>query len=183
MHAYDEYLATLPKVARIDLRTNRKVMVSLYTNKTVNKSLFDPTKGVISGRTQNFLDLIGARSFDIKNATDIVLVRFAVQLFNLDLELCSTEQELKNGTLVFRQLATKIKNSYFVYKVYATGQIRQAWTGGGYYTGARVDHYRLKSPKPYTASSVPSINLIETYAASMTEMIRKYEKKLAKMNK
>lgn len=189
--SYADYLETLPKVPRIDLRSGKKVNINPYSRKAQNLPLYDEKKGNITGGVKNFLDMIGALPFDVHAALNYVIKSYRDALYTGGLELISTPRQLQNGTLVFKQHGTVRKintlyasrgEAYEVYKIGANGQIRQA-TVREFDSGTTFesDHYRLKSPQPATDKFGPGSALIATYIAAMVEMKAKYLKKMAQM--
>jgi hypothetical protein len=101
------------------------------------------------------------------------------------LDFDPSEGKIKNGTLtwmVSRKSPINGRSYTTRYNIYANGQIR--WEGANSpYSAGDPSTSPLRSPKPRMKAGDPVGSLVMIYKASMEELLSKWKKSLAKMEK
>jgi hypothetical protein len=171
-----------------DVLANEVVVITSWQDQEMYAkqgfTLYDPVKKVVLGKVSNFLADIDADENDIRQAFDSTIDFFGGTFLTVGLELISTEREKKNGTIVLKQLNTERNfrrvgggSSYYIYKIYANGQIRQELVNRrSSFCFDRV-HYRLASPEPTMRHGKSFFSLATTYDNAVWEVLAKYNSK------
>ena len=162
----------------------KKLQGGAYYRPKFTPSPTDASLGEIRGSVKDWMDAMKITPQDIEKA---VARMKGTALFRNELPKAGLNYEErpageKNGTFVFKG-SRKYKNGYTAsvgYNVYANGHIRsvsKGTFGNGEYMGP------LRSPKPRMKAGDPVGSLVMIYTAAMEEMLFKWNKAVAKLEK
>ena len=146
---------------------------------------YDAEKNWLRGSVIDWYNKMGVKPEHIEQAIAHIkqtpLFKSAFPQAGLEYEYRPASE--KRGTLTFKVKRTLPNGKTYQtsYKIYGNGQIRWAsergWGAGGEYTSP------LKSPKPRMKAGDPVGSLINIYTDSMEELLSKWKKSAAKMDK
>lgn len=140
---------------------------------------YDPTRGIPSGAVADWLDAMGIKPADVKEA--IVQIKKTPEfkaLADQGIIYTPNANGEKNGTLAFKTNRTyhyngrdnKFEGQYLIH---ANGLIRVTSNGGH-------GRARLKSPKPRFKPGSPVESVVMMYSAAIKELLNKKKRNLDK---
>jgi hypothetical protein len=158
----------------------------IFESKSYYLPSYKKELGIVRGAVTDWLNRLGIEQGDLSFFNEALDKLKKTQTWKdaleLGLEFNSTDRELQNGTLSFKQNIKysngKDTNDNYVYKIYGNGQIRQQ-SNPNYFTG-KIVPYRLKSPKPKIVAGNPLKTMVSLWENALKEVINKFEKKLNK---